>query len=830
MNNHYDFTSIEQKWQQRWTEEREFVAQEDSSADKYYVLEMLPYPSGALHIGHVRNYSLGDSIARFRRMQGLNVMHPIGWDAFGLPAENAAIQRDIPPEQWTVDNIMTMKAQCQRMGWTYDWTREISTCSPEYYRWNQWMFVQMYKRGLAYLQRGPVNWCEQCQTVLANEQVSDGCCWRDGSQVVEKELEQWYFRITEYADQLLEDLDQLEGWPDKVRRMQQNWIGKSVGWTVSFPLQNSNEITVDIFTTRLDTIYGATSLILAPEHPLVETWVASPNKVNEVAEFVEDIRHQRREVRTAEDTEKKGVFTGHYAINPFNGEEIPIWIANFVLMGYGTGAIMAVPAHDQRDFEFSKKYALPIKVVIKPEVDSLPAEPNHAFTEHGILTNSETYSGLLSQVAQKKMGEFGCQKGFANKSTTYRLRDWGVSRQRYWGTPIPMIYCPKCGVVPVPEEQLPVVLPKVESAQLGQSTLANLSEFVNVSCPKCQSPARRETDTMDTFVDSSWYFYRYASPQCDYAPIQGDAVQHWFPVDVYIGGVEHAILHLIYMRFFTKVMRDLGLVQFDEPVKCLFTQGMVLKDGSAMSKSRGNVVSPDEVIQKYGADTLRLFVLFAAPPDRDLDWNDRGLEGCFRFLKRLWRMVYQVQGENTDGSMSRELNGKERALLRKSHQTIRKVSHDLERMHQNTAIAAIMELLNFAHEYLDSGEQCDLGLLKEVLETIALLLSPFAPHFCEEIWEIMGHAESLTFTLWPTYEPELAREEDIDIVIQVNGKIRSRFSASPGISKDEMEILAMEDEKTKVYTEGKSIRNIIVVPDKLVNIVVQQESEDDQSH
>ena len=820
MNDHYDFIATEEKWQQRWAEAEEFSVQEDSSAEKYYVLEMLPYPSGALHIGHVRNYSLGDSIARFKRMQGMNVLHPIGWDAFGLPAENAAIQRGIPPERWTLENIAAMKKQCQRMGWSYDWTREIATCSPEYYRWTQWLFVQMYQKGLVYLRDGTVNWCQQCQTVLANEQVIDGCCWRDGSEVSEKELEQWYFRTTEYADQLLVDLDQLGDWPDKVHRMQQNWIGKSVGCKASFPAEDS-DVTIDIFTTRLDTVYGATFLVLAPEHPLVKDWLDESDAGRQMARFVEEMRRQGKDMRTAEDTEKEGIFTGHYATNPFNGSAIPIWIANFVLLGYGTGAIMAVPAHDQRDFEFARKYDLPIQIVIQPEDGALPSELDQAFTEYGVLANSEAFSSLSSQAAQEKMVEFAQSQGFGEKCTTYRLRDWSVSRQRYWGTPIPMIRCPKCGVVPVPLEELPVVLPRIETTQLGRSPLANLPEFLDVSCPECQGEARRETDTMDTFVDSSWYFYRYTSAHYESAPIQDEAVDYWFPVDLYIGGVEHAILHLIYMRFFTKVMRDLGLVQFDEPVSRLFTQGMVLKDGSAMSKSRGNVVSPDEVVQEYGADALRLFVLFAAPPDRDLDWSDRGLEGCFRFLNRLWRMLGKVPGENdASAAGDQELNERGRALRRKSHQTIRKVTDDLERMHQNTAIAAIMELLNAVYEYVDREEQHEGDLLREVLEAIALLLSPFAPHFCEEMWEGLGHAESITFTPWPTYDPEWAREEGIFVVVQVNGKVRSRFPASPGVSREEMQALALGDEKAKRYIEGKTIRKIIVVPGKLLNIVV----------
>ncbi len=825
MNERYDYSAIEKKWQQRWAETQEFAVREDSARPKYYVLEMLPYPSGALHIGHVRNYSLGDSVARFKRMRGFNVLHPIGWDAFGLPAENSAIEHNIPPERWTLDNIETMKKQCLRMGWSYDWDREIATCLPEYYRWNQWFFLQMYKKNLAYRRKGTVNWCEQCQTVLANEQVLDGLCWRDKSVVVEKELEQWCFRITHYNEQLLQDLDQLEGWPEKVKSMQRNWIGKSVGAQVTFSLADDPDVGIDIFTTRLDTIYGATFVVLAPEHELVKSWIDDPRHGEELSRFAEEIRRQGKDVRTAEETEKKGVFTGRYAVNPFTQERIPLWIANFVLMEYGTGAIMAVPAHDERDFAFAKKYDLDIRLVIQSEDHSLSSDLDQAFVEYGVLVNSAAFSGLSSQEAQEKMVQHAQAEGFGQESVSYRLRDWSISRQRYWGTPIPIVYCQKCGVVPVPEADLPVMLPKVESIQLGQSPLATLPEFLNTSCPQCQGEARRETDTMDTFVDSSWYFYRYTDHQIDSSPVREEAVQYWFPVDIYIGGVEHAILHLIYMRFFTKVMRDLGLVRFDEPVQGLFTQGMVLKGGTKMSKSQGNVVAPDTVVEGYGADALRLFVQFAAPADRELDWSDQGLEGCSRFLNRLWRMLYRLREEisqdgGADSISQEELSEGGRALRRKLHQTIGKVTNDLERFHQNTAIAAIMELLNSVYEYVDQEDNPQPELLEEVLKTMALLLSPFAPHFAEEMWESLGQKEHLTFVPWPQFDPELAREEGIKIVIQVNGKVRSRFSALPGISKEEMETLALEDEKTKAYIEGKTIRKVIVVPQKLVNIVV----------
>jgi len=833
MKEQYDFEAIELKWQRIWAEEGDFAVHEDDSKEKYYVLEMLPYPSGALHLGHVRNYSLGDSVARFKGLRGYNVLHPIGWDAFGLPAENAAIRNKVPPGPWTRDNIARMTTQCLRMGWSYDWSREITTCTPEYYRWNQWFFLQMYAKGLAFKSSGSVNWCEECQTVLANEQVVSGRCWRDDSVVVQKDLEQWNLRITDYAEELLQDLDKLNAWPDKVLTMQRNWIGKSVGARVWFPVVDAEDLEIEIFTTRLDTIYGATFMVLAPEHPVVRNWLDDSIHGKTLRAFLEDMQQQDRTVRSAEDTEKQGVFTGRYALNPFSQERIPIWVANFVLMEYGTGAIMAVPAHDQRDFEFAEKYQLPIPTVIEPADDQAETESGRAFPDYGQLVNSGPFSGLASRVAQEKMAEFAETEGIGGKSISYRLRDWGFSRQRYWGTPIPIIYCDSCGTLPVPEDQLPVLLPETDQLGLGGSPLTKLPEFVQVDCPSCGGKARRETDTMDTFMDSSWYFYRYTDAQIESHAIRQTAVQYWFPVDIYIGGVEHAILHLIYMRFFTKVMRDLGLVALDEPVSALFTQGMVLKDGAKMSKSLGNVVAPDEIVSEYGADTLRLFIQFCAPPEGDLDWSHKGLEGSFRFLNRLWRMLFRfhrqlpsLEREAEDvseavGSRGQEHQSEDRKLRRKLHQTTRKVTQDLERLHQNTAIAAIMELLNSVYEYVDSTDpQPDLKLLREVLETMALLVTPFAPHFAEEMRSLLGHKVRLRFASWPEFDPELAREEEIEVVIQVNGKVRAKIVTVPGISSDEMEKLALGDERIESYIAGKRRIKLVVVPGKLVNIVV----------
>ncbi len=832
MKDHYDFEAIELKWQRIWAEEGDFTVGEDEGKDKYYVLEMLPYPSGALHLGHVRNYSLGDSIARFKTLRGYNVLHPIGWDAFGLPAENAAIRNKVPPGLWTRDNIARMTKQCLRMGWSDDWRRESSICAPEYYRWNQWFFLQMYGKGLAFKSSGSVNWCEECQTVLANEQVVNGRCWRDDSVVVQKDLEQWNFRTTKYAEELLQDLDKLDEWPDKVLTMQRNWIGKSVGARVRFPVEDAGDLEIEIFTTRLDTIYGATFMVLAPEHPLVRTWLDDSTHGRELKVFREEMRQQDRTARSAEDTEKKGVFSGRYAVNPFNQERIPIWVANFVLMEYGTGAIMAVPAHDQRDHEFAEKYQLPIPTVIEPVGDRAAAESGQAFSDCGQLVNSGPFSGLTSRVAQEKMADFAQAEGIGKKSISYRLRDWGISRQRYWGTPIPIIYCDSCGTLPVPEDQLPVLLPETDQLSLGGSPLAKLPEFVQVDCPSCGGKARRETDTLDTFMDSSWYFYRYTDAQIESHAIRQSAVKYWFPVDIYIGGVEHAILHLIYMRFFTKVMRDLGLVDLDEPVSTLFTQGMVIKDGAKMSKSLGNVVEPDQIVAEYGADTLRLFIQFCAPPEGDLEWSHKGLEGSFRFLNRLWRLLFRFHrqllpereaGDASEAGTSRgqELQSEDRKLRRKLHQTTRKVTLDLERMHQNTAIAAIMELLNSVYDYAEATEpQPDLELLREVLETIALLVSPFAPHFGEEMRSVLGHQTRLKSARWPEFDPELARDEEIEVVVQVNGKVRAKIVTTPGISSDEMKRLALGDERVESHIAGKRMIKLIVVPEKLVNIVV----------
>ncbi len=821
MNEKYDFQQIEEKWRRRWHAEDRFTVREDPSKPKYYVLEMLPYPSGALHMGHVRNYSLGDSVARFKRMQGFNVLHPIGWDAFGLPAENAAIRNKVPPGKWTLGNIEKMKRQCREMGWTYDWTREVASCLPDYYRWNQWFFIQMFKKGLAYKRKGTVNWCEQCQTVLANEQVVNGRCWRDESVVVEKELEQWYWRITDYTEELLECLDQLSTWPEKVLTMQRNWIGRSEGAQVRFAVDGSDE-SIEVFTTRLDTIFGATFVVLSPEHPLLASWAKQPGG-EELAAFAEEMRRMDREARIAEGGEKRGVFTGRWAINPYSGEKVPVWTANFVLMGYGTGAIMAVPAHDQRDFEFARKYDLPIRVVVaSPGLD--PSSPlEQAVDAYGSLVNSGEFTGLSSPDAQKAMSERASAEGFGKATVSYRLRDWGISRQRYWGTPIPMVNCDGCGIVPVPEDQLPVLLPDLDIIELGGSPLETVPEFVHTTCPQCGRPARRETDTMDTFVDSSWYFYRYADPRNDKAPFDRAAIDYWFPVDIYIGGVEHAVLHLIYMRFFTKMMRDLGLVDLDEPVTTLFTQGMVIKGGAKMSKSLGNVVSPDDIVAEHGVDTLRLFIQVCAPPDGELDWSDQGLAGSAGFLRRLWRLLYRYRTELASRftAIDRDdLTGLEKGVLRKAHQAIQKVTSDLERFHQNTAISALMGLLNTLSGFIEAEERPHPGVVHETLEIMALLLAPFAPHFAEEMWEELGHRDLILDAPWPAADEELAREETIEVVVQVNGKVRSRFSAPPEISDAEMECLALADEKVKVHTDGKTVLQVVVIPKKLVNIVV----------
>jgi leucyl-tRNA synthetase len=839
----YDPQRVETKWFDRWQADAQlYAADRDSTKKKYYVLEMLPYPSGALHMGHVRNYAIGDALARYMWMNDYNVLHPMGWDSFGLPAENAAIQNNTPPRQWTLGNIAKMKAQMKRLGFAYDWSREVTTCLPDYYRWNQWFFLKFYEKGLAYRKKSRVNWCPKCATVLANEQVlANGCCWRHEDTLVEqRELEQWFLRITNYADELLRDLDKLEGWPDKVRTMQRNWIGPSEGTLVDFKLADSKvddlsaaaASTLSVFTTRVDTIFGATSVQLAPQHPLIADLAASnPDLGAKVDELIAEQR-KAREVGDIGEIEKHGVFTGRYAINPFNKEKVPIWVANYILMDYGTGAIMSVPAHDERDHEFAKKYNLEIRLVILPlaaDPEETMAEPQLPYVGHdGMLINSGPYSGLDCADAIKKMSALAEHNGFGKATTTYRLKDWGISRQRYWGTPIPMLYCEKDGIVPVPEKDLPVMLPEaVDIAHAMGSPLGGLSEFVNTTCPKCGGPARRETDTMDTFVDSSWYFYRYTDAHNDRAPFDSKIARYWFPIDQYIGGVEHAILHLIYSRFWTKFMRDLGLISNDEPIERLFTQGMVIKDGAKMSKSRGNVVSPDEMVARYGADAARLYSLFAAPPDRDLDWQDSGIEGIRKFLGR----VYRVVTEGTEASVvpselpvDNRRGPSARDLQRKLHQTIKRISDDFNgRWHFNTSISALMELNN-----LLSGMSQDIAAgnippedLAETKRAMVLLLAPFAPYLAHELWEMLGEKENLLKASWPKYDAALAKEEELVIPVQINGKLRSRVTVPADSTEEFVLDRALADEKVQAFIAGKQIVKKIYVPGKLVNIVVK---------
>jgi leucyl-tRNA synthetase len=858
----YNFAEIEARWQARWESQPELYAAEPASSTKpkYYVLEMLPYPSGQLHMGHVRNYSIGDALARYMWMQGHNVLHPMGWDAFGLPAENAALKNNTPPRQWTLGNIAAMKRQMNRLGLSYDWRNEITTCLPDYYRWNQWFFLKMYERGLAYRKKSKVNWCPQCATVLANEQVVNGCCWRHEEQPVEqRDLEQWFLRITNYAQELLDDLAKLDGWPEKVRTMQRNWIGRSEGAEIEFDLEDASDATEDeekarktgtamlparegvkgtgkkiaVFTTRVDTIYGATSLQLAPEHPLVKEMAAANAELADAVAALLDQQRKAREAGDVGEIEKHGVFTGHYAINPFNGERLPVWVGNYILLDYGTGAIMSVPAHDDRDYDFAKKYGLEIRIVILPRKQGEASEngeresPLPYTEEDSLLINSGEFSSLGNKEAQHKMAAYAEEHGFGKATVTYRLKDWGISRQRYWGTPIPMLYCAKDGIVPVPESELPVLLPdNVEITQQGGSPLARMPEFVNVKCPKCGGMARRETDTMDTFVDSSWYFYRYADAHNSSAPFATETVAYWFPIDQYIGGVEHAILHLIYSRFWTKVMRDLGLVRNDEPVERLFTQGMVIRNGAKMSKSKGNVVSPDEMIGSFGADSARMYSLFAAPPDRDLDWQEDGVAGVSRFLGRVYRfaMKYAERAKTARGSRSGELSPESQGLLRKLHQTIRKITEDFAgRWHFNTSIAAIMELVNTltaADAAIGAGKVPD-AVLAEILRSLTLLLAPFAPYLACELWERIGERGELLRAPWPKFDEALAREEQIEIPVQINGKLRAVVRVGADADEDMVREAALADEKIAALLAGKEIVRIIVVPRKLINIVVK---------
>lgn len=825
---HYDFKTIEEKWRTHWAESRAFEAHEDPAKPKFYVLEMFIYPSGTAHMGHLRNYTIGDAYAWFKRLNGFNVLHPFGYDAFGLPAENAAIKFQTHPETWTLNNIAHIRAQLKRWGISYDWSREVITCLPEYYKWNQWLFVKMFERGLAYKKFGWVNWCNQCNTVLANEQVVNGCCWRHTEEpVVQKELEQWALKITAYTEELLEQTHYLPEWPEKVLVMQRNWIGKSDGAHVRFTVEGG-QAGITVFTTRIDTIYGANALLISPEHPLVESLIAGTPQEAEVREFAGRLKNKIRSERLLVDQEKEGLFTGRYAVNPFSGERLPIWIANFVLMDYGTGAIMSVPAHDPRDFEFAKKYSLPIPVVVQPESgDPLPVDLPAAYPEYGRLAHSGPYTGMPSAEARRAMAEYARQNGFGEPTVTYRLKDWGISRQRFWGTPIPIIYCDRCGTVPVPEKDLPVVLPKVaEFKPTGGSPLAQVESFVRTTCPTCGGSARRETDTMDTFMDSSWYFYRYLDPKDDTVPFKPEHVRYWFPVDFYIGGVEHAILHLIYMRFITKVLRDLGWTHVGEPVKQLFTQGMVTLGGEVMSKSKGNTVDPDQTMERFGVDTLRLYLLFAAPPEKDLDWSDSGIEGAYRFLNRVYRIVSQYADavkDLADLHPGDTLGEAERKLQRKSHETIRRVTTDLgERLHLNTALAAIMELVNELQDFLarEALPDASLKVLKSTLETLTLLLAPFTPHLSEELWERLGKSGGLMRTAWPQYDPDLARQEVLEVPVQVNGKLRTRLFVDRETGDEAIKQQALDDPKVKPFLEGKRVAKVVYVPKKLVNIVV----------
>ena len=855
----YDPQSIERKWQKRWRDTRAFEVTEDPEREKFYCLVMFAYPSGHAHVGHVRNYMIGDVVARTKRMRGFNVLHPFGWDAFGLPAENAAIKHGIHPETWTRDNIAHMKGQLQRLGISYAWERELATCDREYYKWNQWLFLKMYERDLAYRRRSRVNWCPSCGTVLANEQVIDGECWRCGTAVRERELEQWFLRITHYADKLLEGIDGLDEWPEKVLTMQRNWIGRSEGTLVQFPVvpvdssadrdaddhgavdtnlaegQLDSTDRLDVFTTRVDTIYGATFVLLAPEHPLVDRIAQRAPNAEEFRGQVNRFRALDRKARLTGQIEKEGFDTGRHVLNPFTGEKVPVWVANFVLADYGTGAIMAVPAHDQRDFEFARKYGLDVKVVIQP-IDAPPLSGDTleaAFSAPGVLADSGEFSGLPSATAIGGMMRAAQERGIGQSQVQFRLKDWGVSRQRYWGTPIPIIYCDACGAQPVPYTDLPVELPTIEEfSGRGDSPLAQVPEFVNTICPQCGGAATRETDTMDTFVDSSWYFYRYCDSQNKAAPFDIAKVKYWAPIDFYSGGVEHAILHLIYSRFFCRVFADLGLVSHAEPFTRLLTQGMVLRHGAVMSKSKGNVVDPDEMLAKYGADALRLYEMFVAPPEKEIEWTDAGLKGSARFLGRVWRLVMAVsEHPNPDAvaavDLTRtELDDAQRGLRRKTHDTIRRVSSDIDpRVHLNTAISALMELVNELYQFREHADASDevrperAAVVKEAVEALVLMLSPFTPHLSEELWETLGHSDGTVAAGWPTFDPAVARAEQLVIPVQVNGRVRARLTVEAGISDAALEACALQDDAVEPHTRDKEIQRVIVVAGKLVNIV-----------
>jgi leucyl-tRNA synthetase len=886
----YKPQTIEKKWQERWQKDRAFEVTEDDPRPKFYCLEMFAYPSGHAHVGHLRNYMIGDVVARMKRMRGYNVLHPFGWDAFGLPAENAAIKSHTHPEKWTLENIAHMKGQLQRVGISYAWEREIATCLPDYYKWNQWLFLKMLERDLAYRKRSTVNWCPSCNTVLANEQVIDGRCWRCDTPVITRELEQWFFRITQYADELLEAAEQLPGWPDKVLTMQRNWIGRSEGARVKFALAQVGDRgpgtgdqagvhdgprpvgvapgrpepvegrtpspeprapspdSIEVFTTRIDTIYGANFILLAPEHPLVPEWSRSDATPTGFAETLRRFQTQDRSARMTGEIEKEGFDTGRFAINPFTKKPVPIWVANFVLGEYGTGAVMGVPGHDQRDFEFATKYKLPITVVVEPEGESLSTgvkSPEQPYDGPGRLMNSGEFSGLPTDEAVEKMTQAAEERGIGQGTVQYRLKDWGISRQRYWGTPIPVLYCDRCGMVPVPADDLPVLLPKtVEFTGRGDSPLAQIPEFVNTTCPECGGPARRETDTMDTFVDSSWYFFRFCDPKNPDLPFEPEKVRYWGPVDFYVGGVEHAILHLIYSRFFCRVFRDIGMTALDEPFMRLLTQGMVLKSGQVMSKSKGNVVDPDDMIEKFGADALRLYVIFVAPPEKEIEWTEAGLEGSFRFLSRVWRLVDQlaetIGGEGIPKPDGLELDEAERALRRKTHDTIRRVTQDLDpRVHLNTAVSALMELVNELYAFCNRsgcirvGRDPDdpeavgviersqtLAVLKEAVEALVLMLSPFTPHMSEELRERLGMGGIAA--AWPQFDEAVAKADEVVVPVQVNGKVRARLTVAATASEDELRELALADPNVVKNLEGKTVRKVMVAggqAGRLVSIV-----------
>jgi leucyl-tRNA synthetase len=846
MDEKYFPEEIEKKWQQRWEQDNAFRADDNDPREKFYCLEMLPYPSGFLHMGHVRNYAIGDALAWFKRLQGFNVLHPIGWDSFGQPAEQAAIKRGVNPRDWTEQNITHMRGQLKRLGISYDWSREIAAHRPDYYKWDQWFFLKMMERGLAYKKTSPVNWCPKEQTVLSNEQSSGGICWRCSTPVEKRDLKQWFLRITEYAEELVNHIKQIEaGWPEKVLKRQSDWVGRSEGAYIDFSVKGSDK-KIRVFTTRIDTIFGATAIVLSPEHPVLEDLLAGSTLKQDVDAFRERIKQERAARGEEIEEEKEGLNTGALALNPFSGEAIPIWVANYVLMEYGTGAVMSVPAHDERDFEFAQKYSLPIRQVIAPVSHAQPkAEPTstagtdqsaemaHAFVDYGVLINSGEWGGKLSEVAIKEMSAHAKEHQFGEAGITYRIRDWGVSRQRFWGAPVPVVYCQKCDMVPVPYEQLPVVLPETaDFTGTGESPLAGVPEFVNTTCPKCQGPARRETDTMDTFVDSSWYFFRYCDPRNDDAPFNPDVVQRWTPVDQYIGGDSHAVMHLIYTRFWTKFMRDIGLVSFDEPVKKLLTQGMVTNrlegtdEWKAMSKSLGNGVDPDEMIAAFGADPTRVCVLFAAPVENELRWSENGIEGAVRFLRKVytlvWRWHERLQNEPRIDDVG-ELSAGARAVRRKTHQTIAKITSDFEQLHLNTSVAALMELFNQLSEFNadpGSASPSDVFVVREAIEALVVMLAPFSPHLAEELWAALGHEGGLKAD-WPIADADLARREELEIPIQINGKLRSRVITSPDISEEDLRAAALADDRVRALIDGHEVVKVIVVPQRLVNVVIR---------